>query len=84
VDHVARRAGDRHRAQAHTRKATITLTDTVKEEEMMGMGDQGIMLSGGTLNLHGDRTNSQAKLTKTADAGSSSGEVMNAAGWQVR
>ncbi|MBK7115830.1 MAG: G8 domain-containing protein [Proteobacteria bacterium] len=70
-------------AKPHTRKATITLTDTVKEEEMMGMGDRGIMLSGGTLNLHGDRTNSWTKLTKTADAGSSSIEVMNAAGWRV-
>ena len=70
-------------AKPHTRKATITLTDTVKEEEMMGMGDRGIMLSGGTLNLHGDRTNSWTKLTKTAEAGSSSIEVMNAAGWRV-
>ncbi|MBK9250508.1 MAG: G8 domain-containing protein [Proteobacteria bacterium] len=70
-------------AKPHTRKATITLTDNVKEEEMMGMGDRGIMLSGGTLNLHGDRTNSWTKLTKTADAGSSSIEVMNAAGWRV-
>jgi cell migration-inducing and hyaluronan-binding protein len=43
-------------AKPHTRKATITLTDNVKEEEMMGMGDRGIMLAGGTLNLHGDRT----------------------------
>ena len=31
-------------AKPHTRKATITLTDNVKEEEMMGMGDRGIML----------------------------------------
>ena len=58
-------------AKPHTRKATITLTDTVKGEELMGMGDRGIMLSGGTLNLHGDRTNSWTKLAKTAIAGSS-------------
>ena len=38
----------------HTRKATITLTDHVKGEDIMGgMGDRGIMLLGGTLNLHG-------------------------------
>ncbi len=44
-------------ASPHTRKATITLTDNVKGEDiMMGMGDRGIMISGGTLNLHGDRT----------------------------
>ena len=50
---------------------------------MGGMGDRGIMLSGGTLNLHGDRTNSWTKLARTAEAGSSSIEVLNAAGWRV-
>ncbi|HTR01401.1 MAG TPA: G8 domain-containing protein, partial [Candidatus Acidoferrum sp.] len=40
-------------AKPYTHKATITLTDNVKGEQMMGMGDRGIMLSGGTLNLHG-------------------------------
>ena len=55
----------------HTHKATITLTDNVKGEDVMGgMGDRGIMLSGGTLNLHGDRTNTWTKLSKTAEAGS--------------
>ncbi len=34
-------------AAPHTRKATITLTNNVKDEEMMGMGDRGIMVSGG-------------------------------------
>src|SRR3954471_23400221 len=33
-------------AKPHTRKATITLTDNVKGEEVMvGMGDRGIMIS---------------------------------------
>ena len=41
------------------------------------------MILGGTLNLHGDRTNSWTKLAKTAEAGSSSIEVLNAAGWRV-
>ena len=36
----------------------------------MGMGDRGIMLSGGTLNLHGNRTNTWTKLANTAEAGS--------------
>ena len=45
-------------ASPHTRKATITLTNKVPGEDVMaGMGDRGIMISGGTLNLHGDRTN---------------------------
>ena len=70
-------------AKPHTRKATITLTDTVKGEAMMGMGDRGIMISGGTLNLHGDRTNAWSKLAKTAKAGSTSLEVLNASGWRV-
>ena len=70
-------------AKPHTRKATITLTDNVKDEQMMGMGDRGIMLSGGTLNLHGDRTNTWTKLSKTAEAGSNSIEVLNAAQWRV-
>jgi len=70
-------------AKPFTHKATVTLTDNVKDEEMMGMGDRGIMLSGGTLNLHGDRANTWTKLAKTADAGSSTIEVLNAAGWRV-
>jgi cell migration-inducing and hyaluronan-binding protein len=68
----------------HTRKATITLTDNVKGEDVMaGMGDRGIMLSGGTLNLHGDRTNTWSKLAATAAAGATSIQVLNAAGWKV-
>ena len=76
-------------ARPHTRKATITLTNNVKDEDIGGMGgandrsDRGIMLMGGTLNLHGDRTNTWTKLAKTADAGSTSIEVLNAAGWRV-
>ncbi len=71
-------------ASPHTRNATITLTDNVKGEDVMaGMGDRGIMISGGTLNLHGDRTNTWTKLASTAKAGSTSIEVLNAAGWRV-
>jgi cell migration-inducing and hyaluronan-binding protein len=70
-------------AAPHTRKATITLTDNVRDESMMGMGDRGIMISGGTLNLHGDRTNAWTKLAKTASVGSSSIEVLDASGWRV-
>ena len=38
---------------------------------------------GGTLNLHGDRQNTWSKLSKTAEAGSNSIQVLNAAGWRV-
>jgi len=75
-------------ARPHTRKATITLTNNIKGEDINGMGgaepvDRGIVLMGGTLNLHGNRTNSWTKLSKTADAGSTAIEVLNAAGWRV-
>jgi hypothetical protein len=70
-------------ARPHTRKATITLTNNVKDEELMGMGDRGIMISGGTLNLHGDRTNTWTKLSATAAAGATSIQVLNASGWRV-
>jgi hypothetical protein len=68
----------------YTHKATITLTDNIKGEDVMGgMGDRGIMLGGGTLNLHGDRTNAWTKLSATAAAGATSIQVLNAAGWRV-
>jgi cell migration-inducing and hyaluronan-binding protein len=46
------------------------------------MGDRGIMIMGGTPDLHGDRSNSWTKLTATAPAGSASIEVLNAGGWR--
>ncbi len=73
----------------HTRKATITFTNNVKDEDISGVGgttdkvDRGIMLMGGTLNLHGDRTNTWTKLSSTANAGATSIQVLNAAGWKV-
>ena len=73
----------------HTRKATITFTNNVKDEDISGIGgttdrvDRGIMLMGGTLNLHGDRQNTWTKLANTAPAGSTSIQVLNAAGWRV-
>src|SRR6056300_1726968 len=70
-------------ARPHTSKATITLTDKVKDEQLMGMGDRGIMLSGGTLNLHGNRSNAWTKLARTAEAGSNTIMVLNADQWQV-
>ena len=66
----------------HTRKATITLTDSVPGEDINAMGDRGIMLVRGTLQLHGDRENAWTKLSKTAEAGSAIIEVLDAAGWR--
>src|SRR5688500_2486331 len=71
-------------ARPHTRRATITFTNNVPDEEpMKDMGDRGIMIMGGTLNLHGDRTNAWTKLASTANAGSTSIQVLNATGWRV-
>jgi len=75
-------------ARPFTHQATITLTDNVKGEDFGGMGgndrsDRGIMMMGGTLNLHGNRTNSWTKLSETADAGSNTIQVLDAAGWRV-
>ena len=73
----------------HTRKATITLTNNVKDEDISGVGgttdrvDRGIMLMGRTLNLHGNRKDSWTKLAKTAAAGSTSIDVLNAGDWRV-
>src|SRR6185503_634899 len=48
----------------------LELTNDVPGEDIMTMGDRGIMLMGGTLSLHGNRKQSWTKLAKTAAAGS--------------
>ena len=76
-------------AKPHTRKATITLTDNVKGEDISGVGgttdrvDRGILLMGGTLNLHGSEKSTWTKLARTAEAGSTSIEVLSAADWKA-
>src|ERR1700761_7711475 len=73
----------------HTRKATIAFTDNVKDEDISGVGgttdrvDRGILLMGGTLNLHGSEQSTWTKLAKTAEAGSTSIEVLSAADWKA-
>ncbi|MBO9669345.1 MAG: G8 domain-containing protein [Sphingobium sp.] len=70
-------------AKPYARNAVITLTDAVPNEDINTMGDRGIMMLGGTLSLHGDRTsNTWTKLAKTAKAGSATINVLNAAGWR--
>ena len=70
-------------ASPYTRKATITLTDTVPDEDINTMGDRGIMLMRGTLSLHGDREHTWTKLARTAEAGSTRIEVLDASGWRA-
>ena len=71
-------------ARPHTANATITLTDNNPgEDPMAGMGDRGIMIVGGTLNLHGDTTHTWTQLAATAEKGSTRIEVLDASGWKV-
>src|SRR5688572_12841304 len=79
------RGGELHigsEAKPYTRKATITLTNAVPDENINTMGDRGIIMMGGTLSLHGDRENTWSKLAKTAKAGSTRIEVLDAGGWR--
>src|SRR5690606_1013167 len=79
------RGGELHigsEARPHTRKATITLTDTVPVEAVNTIGDRGSMLMRGTLSLHGHRQHTWTKLAKTAPAGSAQIEVLDAGGWR--
>jgi cell migration-inducing and hyaluronan-binding protein len=69
-------------ANPYQHNASITLTDNVKGEDVNTMGDRGIMLMRGTLNLHGDRGHTWTKLAKTAKAGASSIAVLEAKGWR--
>jgi cell migration-inducing and hyaluronan-binding protein len=86
TDWIYLRRGELHigsEGDPHTRKATITLTDTVPGEDINTMGDRGIMLMGGTLSLHGDREHTWTKLARTAEAGSAQIEVLDASGWRA-
>jgi cell migration-inducing and hyaluronan-binding protein len=74
-------------AKPHAHKATITLTDNFKDEDFGGLGgndrsDRGIMLMGGTLNLHGTEKNSWTKLAQTAAAGSNTIQVLTPGDWK--
>jgi len=69
-------------AAPYTHNATITLTDTVPDENINTMGDRGILVMGGTLNLHGSRSHTWSKLARTAEVGSTRIEVLDASGWR--
>ncbi len=68
---------------SHTSNATITLTDSFIGEDINTMGDRGIMLMNGTLNLHGTRDHTWSKLSATAEAGSTSFTVLDASDWRA-
>ncbi|MXO70989.1 transmembrane domain-containing protein [Altererythrobacter buctensis] len=70
-------------ASPYQHRATITLTDAVPGENINTMGDRGIMLMAGTLNLHGNRAHSWTKLARTAERGAREIEVLDAGDWRV-
>jgi cell migration-inducing and hyaluronan-binding protein len=70
-------------ARPYTHNASITLTDAVPGEDINTMGDRGIMMLRGTLNLHGNRGHSWSKLAATAAAGATSIAVLDASGWRA-
>jgi len=70
-------------ANPYQHVASITLTDNVEGEDINTMGDRGIMLMQGTLNLHGNRDNTWTKLSATAEKGATSITVLDASGWRV-
>jgi cell migration-inducing and hyaluronan-binding protein len=63
--------------------ASITLTDNFKGENINTMGDRGILLMRGTLNLHGNRDHTWSKLSQTADKGATSIQVLDASEWRA-
>ena len=67
----------------YTHQATITLTNKVKGENINTMGERGIMLMAGTLDLHGNRQHSWTKLADTAQKGSRQITVLSAADWRA-
>ncbi len=71
-------------AQPFTHKAIITLTGDNMNESIMGMGTRGIMVIGGTLELHGAVSNHHyTKLNAHANAGSTQLTLADPINWNV-
>jgi hypothetical protein len=65
-------------------KAVITLTDTDVDRNDMNMGTRGLMVMGGTLELHGNVTGpSWTKIAATANAGATQLALINGTGWKA-
>src|SRR5690606_37633233 len=64
--------------------AIITLTDTDTNESHMDMGTRGLMLMGGTLELHGASPEvTWTKINAHAEAGATTLQLMENAGWSA-
>jgi cell migration-inducing and hyaluronan-binding protein len=64
-------------------EATISLTGTNRDENVMGMGPKVLGVMGGTLELHGERRLSWTKLGATAARGSTQITLDEAPGWRA-
>ncbi|WP_422361658.1 G8 domain-containing protein [Reichenbachiella sp.] len=70
--------------QPFEQKATITLNDTDTEASQMGMGTRGIMVMGGTMDLHGATPEViWTKINAHADEGETSLSLIESVDWQV-
>ncbi|MFC4455570.1 G8 domain-containing protein [Deinococcus sonorensis] len=69
-------------ARPYVHRAVIELTDTVPDENVMGMGDRLIGVMGGRLDLHGEARTSWTRLAQTARTGSTTLTVQDAPDWR--
>lgn len=71
-------------ADPFTSEAIITLTADNTSENIMNMGTRGLMVMGGTLELHGNPTQTPwTKISQSAISGSSSLSLVQPVDWQA-
>jgi cell migration-inducing and hyaluronan-binding protein len=67
----------------YTHRATITLTGTPSDGDVMAMGNRVLGVSGGTLDLHGEPRDGWTRLAATAAAGSSQLQLASSPAWRA-
>lgn len=70
-------------ASPFSHRATITLTGTAADGNVMGMGNRVLGVAGGTLDLHGEARQGWTRLAVTATAGSAQLQLAEAPGWRA-
>ena len=70
-------------ASPFSHRATITLTGTAADGNVMGMGNRVLGVAGGTLDLHGEARQGWTRLGVTATAGSAQLQLAEAPGWRA-
>ena len=64
-------------------RATITLTGTLADGDIMGMGNRVLGVAGGTLDLHGESRTGWTRLSSTVAAGSTQLLLEDAPDWRA-